>query len=187
MGTPNSNSTDAESLKYCCTPHSQSTTPSKLHTHLSYSNSTGSQFLTEWNTKLLACATSTTQSQVPLPLVFLSYYTFTVLPALSAFCQTHAQTPTLQPQNAQLLHFFTLWPPHLEQSPPRHQALCYSLFLQKQTQDISLLKIFQLSNIVQCVCVCIFCIVMLETMSTLCVSFFFLTCIVCVCLCASFA
>ena len=23
------------------------------------------------------------------------------------------------------------WPPHLEQSPPRHQALCYSLFLQK--------------------------------------------------------
>ena len=34
MGTPNSvsNSTDAESPKYCCTPHSQSTMPSKLHT-----------------------------------------------------------------------------------------------------------------------------------------------------------
>ena len=38
----------------------------------------------------------------------------------------------------------------------------YSLFLQKQTQDISLLRIFQLSNIVfhpyqsvQCVCVCV--------------------------------
>ena len=31
---------------------------------------------------------------------------------------------------------------HLEQSPPRHQALCYSLFLQKPTQDISLLRIF---------------------------------------------
>ena len=53
-------------------------------------------------------------------------------------------------------------PPHLEQSPPRHQALCHSLFLQKQTQDISLLRIFQLSNTVhhpyqsvQCVCVCV--------------------------------
>ena len=31
MGTP-SYSTDAESPKYCCTPHSQSTMPSKLHT-----------------------------------------------------------------------------------------------------------------------------------------------------------
>ena len=43
--------------------------------------------------------------------------------------------------------------------PPRHQALRYSLFLQKLTQDISLLRIFQLSHIVcqpyqsvQCVC-----------------------------------
>ena len=65
----------------------------------------------------------------------------------------------------------------------------YSLFLQKPTQDIFLLRIFQLSHIVlhpyqsvrACVCVyvCawIFCLVMLEPllMSTLCVSFFFLT------------
>ena len=34
---------------------------------------------------------------------------------------------TLQLQNPWLLHFLTLWPPHLEQSPPRQQALCYSL------------------------------------------------------------
>ena len=61
-----------------------------------------------------------------------------------------------------LSHFLTFWPPHLEQSPPRHQALCYSLFLQKSTQDISLLRIFQLNHIVlhshqsvQCVCVCV--------------------------------
>ena len=40
------------------------------------------------NTKLLACVT--THSQVPLPLIFLSSYTFTVLPALSALHQTHA-------------------------------------------------------------------------------------------------
>ena len=38
--------------------------------------------------------------------------------------------------------------PHLEQFPPGHQALGYSLFLQKQTQDIPLLWIFQLSNTV---------------------------------------
>ena len=72
---------------------------------------------------------------------------------------THAQNPTLQPQNPWLSHFLTLWPPHLEQSPPRHQALCYSLFLQKSTQDVSLLRIFHLNHIVlhshqsvQCAC-----------------------------------
>ena len=100
-------------------------------------------------------------------------YTFTVLPALSALC--HTQNPLLQPQNPWLSHFLTLWPSHLEQSPPRHQALCYSLFLEKPTQDISLLRIFQLSHIVlqscqsvqcvcmrACVCVCTFCIIMLK-------------------------
>ena len=73
---------------------------------------------------------------------------------------------------------FDWWlPPHLEQSPPRHQALCYSHFLQKPTQDISLLRVFQLNHIVlhsyqsvQCVCVrvyvCAFyCIIMLENLS----------------------
>ena len=50
---------------------------------------------------------------------------------LRSLSDMHAQTPALQPQNPWLSHFFTLWPPHLEQSPPRHQALCYSLFLQK--------------------------------------------------------
>ena len=74
---------------------------------------------------------------------------------------THAQNPTLQPQNPWLSHFLTLWPPRLEQSPPRHQALCYPLFIQKPTQDISLFRIFQLNHIVfhshqsvQCVCAC---------------------------------
>ena len=71
-------------------------------------------------------------------------------------------------------------PPHLEQSPPRHQAVCYSRFLQRPTQDISLLRILQLNNIVlhshqsvqcvrvcvcMCVCVCTFCIIMLEGLS----------------------
>ena len=59
-------------------------------------------------------------------------YTFTVLPALSALCQTHtysnSNASTTKPMAFALL---TLWSPRLEQSPPRHQALCYSLFLPK--------------------------------------------------------
>ena len=81
--------------------------------------------------------------------------------SLRSSSDTHAETPKLQPQDSWLSLILTLRPPHLEQSPPRHQALCYSLFLQKQTQDISLLRIVQLSNIVlhpyqsvHCVCVC---------------------------------
>ena len=105
------------------------------------------QSCTDDLTKLLACVS--TQSQVLLPLIFLSYYTFTVLSALSAVHQTHAcsnsNSSTSKPMS---FHFLSLWPPHLEPSPPRHQALCYSLFLHKQTQDISLLRMFQLSNIV---------------------------------------
>ena len=52
---------------------------------------------TNWNeTKerrmiwVLSFTQITTQSQVPLPLIFLSCYAFTILPALSALCQTHA-------------------------------------------------------------------------------------------------
>ena len=71
---------------------------------------------------------------------------------------THAQNPMLQPQNPWLSHFLTLWPPHLEQSPPRHSATLSSF----KSQLISLLRIFQLNHIVlhsyqsvQCVCVCV--------------------------------
>ena len=97
-----------------------------------------------------------------MELTFLSCYTFTVLLALSAL-RRYAKNPTLQPQNPWLLHFLTFWPPHLEQSHPRHQAICFSLFLQKPTEDISLLTIFWLSHTVlrsyqsvQCVCVCVY-------------------------------
>ena len=41
-----------------------------------------------------------------------------------------------------ILHFLTLRSPHLEQSLPRHQALCYSLFLQKHPQDFLFSKYF---------------------------------------------
>ena len=91
----------------------------------------------------------------------------------------------LQPQNPWLSHFLTLWSPHLEQSPPRHQTLCYSFFLPKSTQDISLLRIFQLNHIVlhshqsvQCVCVCARACVRAGVCVCACV---------CVCVCASFA
>ena len=83
-------------------------------------------FLWLWvGSKLLVCVTM--QSQVPPPPIFLSCYTFTVLPALSTLHQTHAcSNSTLQLQNAWLSHFFTLRPPHLEQSPPVHHATLLS-------------------------------------------------------------
>ena len=125
-------------------------------------------------------------SQVPLPLIFLSCYTFTVLPALSALRQTHACSKSnASTANPWLSHFLTLWPPYLELSPPRHQALCYSLFLQKSTQDISLLRIFQLNHnalhshqSVLCVCVCV-CVCVRA-----CVRAYVRVCVrVCVCVC----
>ena len=129
--------------------------------HLSYSNSTGFQVLNKSDTKLLAHVLQDNNRFCPLSLIFLNFCTFKFLPALSALRQTHAcSNSNLQPQNPWLSHFLTLRPPHLEQSPPRHQALCYSLFPQKQAPDITLLRIFQLSKIalhpyqsVRCVCV----------------------------------
>ena len=98
-----------------------------------------------------------------VPSYLFNYCTFKVLSVLSALIRnTNAQTPTLQLQNPWLSHFHILQLQHLEQFSSRHQALCYSLFLQKPTEDIYLLRIFQLSNIVfypyqsvQCVCVCV--------------------------------
>ena len=139
-------STDAEGPKYCCMPHSQSSTPSKLHTSPSATP--------------LAPSFRTNKIQYCLHVLqrnhrFHSLWSFWAATLLQSFLlsplfvrHTHAQNPTLQPQNPWLSPFFTLWPPLLEQYPPRHQALCYSLFLQKPTQDISLLRIFQLSHIV---------------------------------------
>ena len=99
-------------------------------------------------------------SQVLLPLIFLSCYTFTVLPALSALRQTHAcsrsNASTAKPMAFALSH--TLAPTSGIISP---KTSGYSLFLQNPTQDISLLRIFQLNHIVlhsyqsvQYVCVC---------------------------------
>ena len=105
----------------------------------------------------------------------------------------HHATSIVSVMGKWILHYFirVFWVfPHLEQSPPRHQALCYSLFLQKPTQDISLLRIFQLSHIVlhsyqsvQCECVCacvracvwVIYIVMLEPLSIFLYFFFLIT------------
>ena len=84
---------------------------------------------------------------------------WSVLPAQSRSNDIRDEHFIPAKQNNPLTQQCCFW--HLEQSPPRYQALCYSLFLQKQTQDISLLGIFQLSNIVlhpsqsvQCVHAC---------------------------------
>ena len=85
---------------------------------------------------------------------------WSVLPAQSRSNDIRDEHFIPAKQNTPLTQQCCFW--HLEQSPPRYQALCYFLFLQKQTQDISLLGIFQLSNIVlhpsqsvQCVHACV--------------------------------
>ena len=82
--------------------------------------------------KLLACVT--VQSQVPLPLNFLSYYTYTVLPALSALCQTHAcsnsNASTAEPMA------FSHFGPHIWNNFPqdiRHSATLSSFKSQLKT------------------------------------------------------
>ena len=73
----------------------------------------------------------------------------------------HAQTPTLQPQNPCFLHFFTLWPPHLEQSPPSG-SLLLSLPSKANSRHFSSQNISAeqhcpspLSVCTECVCVCV--------------------------------
>ena len=61
---------------------------------------------------------------------------------------THAQTLVLHLSDLWLSCFFALQPLCLEWSPLEHGALYCSLFLQEQVQDISLLRMFQLSSIV---------------------------------------
>ena len=95
----------------------------------------------------------------PPPLIFLSYYTLTVFPTLSALHQTHAcsnsNASTTKPIAFALPH--TLDPTSRTISPKIPGTLL--LFLPSTAN--SRLKIFQLSNIVlhpyqsvQCVCAC---------------------------------
>ena len=82
------NSTNTESPKYCCTPHSQSSMPLKVHT-----SPTATPLAPKFRTnKIQNClhVLCTMQSHVPLPLICLNYCTITVLPTLSVLRQTHA-------------------------------------------------------------------------------------------------
>ena len=94
----------------------------------------------------------------------LPFWTTALLFSLSPLFvrHTHALPPTLQPQHPWLLHFLTLWSPHWNNLPKdiRHFATLSSF--KRQTEDISLLQIVQLSNAVfhlyqsvQCVCMCV--------------------------------
>ena len=83
---------------------------------------TGSQFLKESNTILLSHVKHSHK-------FFLSYlfelpHLYNPSCSLGSLSDTHAQTPVLPPQNPWLSFILSLWSPHLEQSPPRHQALC---------------------------------------------------------------
>ena len=94
--------------------------------------------------------------------IFLSCYTFTVLPALSALRQKSMLKIQRFNHKTHGFRTFSHFGPHIWNNLPqdiRHSATLSSL---KSKQDISLLRIFQLSNIVlhpcqsvQRVCVCV--------------------------------
>ena len=139
MGTPNSVIQPVQKVHSTAAHLNLIASHHQSHTPLIQNfTDTGSQFLKKFNPILLS---GVKRSHRFFLSYLFEYCTFTTLPALLVLYQTHAQTPVLPPQNPWLLFILSLWPPHLEQSPPRHQALCF-LFLQKQTQDISLLQIF---------------------------------------------
>ena len=149
--------------------YSQNTTPSTLHTPPT-ATSLASNFwthqiqnclyvlqLNHWFRPLLPFWSDAAVQPFPLSLLLIRHM--------------HTQTLTLQPQSSGVSFSLLFWSSHLEQPPPRHQTLYYSLFLQKQTQDISFLWAYQLSNTVlrlnsvcivfvcthmyKCVCVCV--------------------------------
>ena len=99
--------------------------------HLSYSNSTGSQFLKESNTKMLACVITTQSQGLSYPR-FLSYCTFTFL---SRSLRSSSDTRMFKLHRFNVKHswvyrFLILRSPRSEQL--RHQALSYFLFLQRK-------------------------------------------------------
>ena len=129
------------------------------------------------------------QSQVPLPLIFLSYYTFKVLPTLSALLHTHAcsksNVSTAKPMASALFH--TLAPTSGTIAFKTAGTLLLSLPSKANSRHFSSQNISAKQHCLSplwvcavcvcvCVCVCarIFCIVTLEPLSTLCVSFSFL-------------
>ena len=77
---------------------------------------------------------------------------------LQPFPLSRSLSDTCVPELQRNSWLFSHFGPHSR----RHQALCYSLLLQKHTQDVSLLQIFQLTSTgihpglsLQCVCVCV--------------------------------
>ena len=103
-------------------------------------------------------------SQVPLPLILPSYYTFPVLPTLSALCQTHtcsnSNTSAAKPMAFALFH--TLAPTSGTTSPKTSGTLLLSLPSKANSRHFSCQNISakqhcqsSLSVCTVCVCACV--------------------------------
>ena len=112
------NSTDADSPKYCCTPHSQSTTPSKLHT-----SPTATPLAPNLWTNKIQNWLHVLQRNHRFRSLFLSYYTFTVLPALSALRQTRAWSKSNDSTAKPMAYVISHFGPHIWNNQDiRHSA-----------------------------------------------------------------
>ena len=118
------------------------------------------------------------QSQVPLPLIFLSCYTDIYSPSRSLCSSSDTHTLKIQRFNHKTHGFctFSHFGPHIWNNLPQDIGHSATLFLQKPTQDIYLLRmIFQLNqlsftpislySVCVCACQCIFCIIRVEHLS----------------------
>ena len=130
-------------------------------------------------------------SQVLLPLIFLSCYTFTVLPALSALRQTHAcsksNVSTAKPMAFALSH--TLAPTYGTISPKTSGSLLLSLPSKANSRHFSSQNIsvkphcpspLSVCPVWVCVCVCV-CVVCVCGVCGVCVVYVWCMCGVCVC------
>ena len=134
--------------------------------HLNIQLLSNMQLLFSSDVRMCVNACVTTQSQVPLPLIFLSCYTFTVLPTLFALCQTHAcsksNVSTAKPMAFALSH--TLAPTSGTISPKTSGTLILSLPSKVNSRHFSSQNISvkphcpslpSVCTVCVCVCVCV--------------------------------
>ena len=145
MATPNSVIQLIQKVQNSSTPYSQSTSPSKPHT-----SPTATPLAPNfWTNKIQNCLHVLQRNYRLRPLVsFWTHFTFTVLPAVPALHPADTRMLQLQRRNRRTHGFRTFSPfgPNVWNNLRQNMMHSAALYLQKQTRDLSLLRIFQLCN-----------------------------------------
>ena len=106
VGFPACGCQNKENTKYCCTPYSLSTLPSKLHTSRSHTaTSLAPNFWKEYKTAACMCYNIITGFAPSYLSELLHLYSPSCSLCSLSDVHMHAQIPMFQPQNLWLLHF----------------------------------------------------------------------------------